>query len=43
MSGVTQELQLDLAKWMWQRQGNMQIGNFFNYTTKRGYQIATKK
>jgi hypothetical protein len=37
------ELQLDPAEWMWQRQGNMQIENFFNYTTKRGYQISTKK
>jgi hypothetical protein len=34
------ELGLDLAEWIWKRQGSLKEVDLFNYTTKRGYKAG---
>ena len=41
-SGKITELDFDPKEWRWRRQGIIKPGNFFEYSTKRGYRIIQK-
>jgi hypothetical protein len=34
---------LDLAEWIWKRQGSLKEVGLFNYTAKKGYKVGLQR